>query len=87
METPKISSKTPLSLATNFVLNPTKRQIAKTTSTIVAVRARNGIVESGNHGLMSDVCSTKLAQFPHTDNSMAQYPNRSINGQRFRRQR
>ena len=71
------SKRIPLNFANNSVLNPTIKHKAKTISEDVAIIPIAGIIEFGNQGFNNSVYSKKLFQFPQTETSLLQIPNRS----------
>src|SRR5690606_39656428 len=77
MDSAKINSSHPLSLAKKEVLNPINKKTAKTTSRTVATNPKAGIIDSGNHGLIMAVYSKNDSQVPQVENSSLHIPSRS----------
>jgi hypothetical protein len=74
----KINIKYPLSLAKYSVLNPTSKQSANNTSTIVTIITNGEIRASGTNGFIRSVYAIKLFQFPQAKTSSLQNPNLSV---------
>ena len=82
IESAKRSSKYPLSFAISSVFNPRRRNKPKIISATVAIVASPDVMDGGNQGLIRDVYSRKLFQFPQADISDGYNPKRSATADR-----